>query len=458
MPSLGDLFGKGSAAEQLFVWNVVGQVVSALISPGVQALAQQVNDIAPTAQLSPAELATAVVRNYLDQPAAADSARRAGLENDKFATLVHLAGRAPAPGDLATALRRGIIPADGVGPDATSFAQGFAETDLGDKWAPVIKALAVQWPSPTAALDALLEGQIDEATAKELYQKFGGDLQYFDMLYNTQGTAPTPVQALEMANRGLIPWDGEGAGVVSFKQAFLEGPWRNKWEPVFRGLGEYLPPPRTITAMYHEGALTAQEATGYLVKHGLSAELAAKYVSGASGTKTATAKALTESQIIQLYELGVVTRDDAAALLKALKYSDHDLTLILELADLRRVLSALNSAVTRVHALYVGHKLDKTKSVQSLTDLGLSQPQVDAIMGRWDLEAAINVRALTESQIVAAYGYKIISQADAQTELEQIGYSPRDAWVLLSIKHKEALPDEPPPSRPDVPPLPAEGA
>jgi hypothetical protein len=55
-----------------------------------------------------------------------------------------------------------------------------------------------------------------------------------------------------MANRGIIPWSGSGPRSTSFEQAFLEGPWRNKWLGPFRKAAEYFPPPRTITAMYNE--------------------------------------------------------------------------------------------------------------------------------------------------------------------------------------------------------------
>ena len=75
-----------------------------------------------------------------------------------------------------------------------------------------------------------------------------------------------------MARRGIIPWDGEGAGVVSFRQAFLEGPWRNKWEPYFRSLADYIPPPRTVTAMVREGAMTDADALKWYRAAGLTQE------------------------------------------------------------------------------------------------------------------------------------------------------------------------------------------
>jgi hypothetical protein len=67
MPSLGDLFGKGSAAEQLLVWGVLNNVLSALLSPALTELTYLVNEAATLNELDPSQLATAVVRAYLDK-------------------------------------------------------------------------------------------------------------------------------------------------------------------------------------------------------------------------------------------------------------------------------------------------------------------------------------------------------------------------------------------------------
>ena len=441
---LKDAFGKNSAAYQLFVYQVMGQVVGAILGPTLELVAQEVNAIEPTAELSPADLANAVVQSYISQADAAHSAARSGLDAGKFGTLVDLAGDALAPDALAEALRRGLIPEGGRGAGSTSFEQGIAEGRLKNKWAGIVKELAVRWPTPADALDALLEGQISEADARSLYAKFGGDPQYFTMLYDTRGNAPTPVEALEMANRGIIPWTGTGPAATSFEQAFLEGPWRNKWEPAFRGVGEYLPPPRTITAMVRNGSLAQDVALSLLMKQGLTHDLAAAYIHDALNGKAETHRELTVAQLLDLYAAGLISADDAKTLLVALKYSADSADELLAYKDLQRAIAATRQAVSRVHTLYVNHKIDRANAGGALNSLAVPAPQIDQILRTWDIERGVNVKVLTEAQIVDAWKYDIIDQDEATAELVNIGYTPRDAWILLSVKNHGALQSAPP--------------
>lgn len=451
MAGMGDVFGQGSTARQLLEWSVLNQIIGAIAAPALTAITREVNERAAIQDIPLQAAAEAVVRNIIDVDTGLLIAHRMGFNDEQFRRLVALAGDAPAPQELAVALRRGLVEEAGVGAESTSFTQGIAEGRLADKWAPLIKELSVADPSPIDALDALLQGQIDEPTGKTLYARFGGNTEYFDMMFNTRGTAPTPSEALELANRGIIPWEGTGPDSVSYEQAFLEGPWRNKWLAPFRALGAYLPPPRTVTAMHTSGSLTDAQALDLLIKQGLTPDLAAAYISDSKSTKTGADRDLAKSDIIGLYAAGVINTEAATSFLEALKYSADEAAYILELADLRRAIAAVNLAVSRIHTLYVGHKIPRTVAVDSLALLKVPAGQVDQIIGTWDLEASVNVKLPTESQIVDAWFEQIIDQPTAERKLQEMGYSAHDAWLLLSLKQKEPLPDEPA----DLPPTPA---
>lgn len=443
MPGLGDLFGSGSIAEQMFVWGVLNQIITQVGSPFFASLAYLVNQAHPVMELSPADLAVMVVRNVRARDEAAAEAKRAGIDGDRFDQLVAIAGDAPGPDEIAVALRRGLIPEDGLGPDSISFRQGIAEGRLRNKWADTIKALAVQWPTPTDALDALLQGQIDQPTAHALYAKFGGNPDYFTMLFDTRGSAPTPNEAATMANRGIIPWEGTGPDSISFQQAFLEGPWRNKWLAPYRGLAEYLPPPRTVTAMLRSGGIPVALGTELLRKEGLSADLAAAYVADATHTKAATAKDLTESQIVALYQAKVIALAEAVTLLGKVGVTAHDADLILTAAGLRAEIAQVNSAISKVRSSVLARHISTAEAKTALTGLGVASAQADAMIRTWRIELDATPKTLTEAQIVAAWNIGIMAQATAQNELVALGYRPLDAWTLLSIKNGEALPNRP---------------
>lgn len=423
--------------EQLLLYNVVGSLVGAALGPYMVALTNEVNQLSPLVPLAPADLADAVIRNVMSPADAAKEASFAGVNADRFTTLTLLAGNAPDPTSLAVALRRGFI-------DAATYDRGIRQGRLRDEWADLVRQMAVQLPTPMDALAALVEAQLDEPTARTKFAQFGGDPAQFDWLLGTVGAGPSPLEAASMAHRGLIPWAGTGLGAVSFDQAVAEGHTRTKWTTAYRGLADYLPPPRTITAMHKEGVLTDAQAAKLLADHGVPADLLGAYLASATAQKLAKPKELAESTVLALYRDRLVARPAVATMLEALGYSAPEAEFILEVEDLRVSEAAMRAAVSRIHTLYTGHKIDQTAATSALAGLGVDATAAGELLTIWGLERAANVRTLSAAQIAEALGYGIVDQPTAIALLEADGYAPHDAWVLLSDHAKGPLPDEPP--------------
>jgi len=442
---LGKLFGRESAAGQLLMWSVLSALISAVLAPELELVQREVFKALPSTPLTPAQLADMVVRHIVSGADGASYARESGIAAADFQRMVESAGEGLGPADLAEALRRGIIPAEGTGPDAVSFEQGMAEAHTRDKWADTVRKLSVKEPSPIDPLEALLQGQLTEDVAKALYVRFGGDPEHFTWLFNSRGQAPTPVELLELANRGIIPWDGVGPDKVSYEQGFLEGPARNKWEGPFRALGEYVVPPRSITAMVRSGALDDAAALREFRKSGMTQEMAAAMLADAHHAKLAAPRDLAKGTIDQLYRDRLVSAEQATAMYRSLDYTDAEIPFLLQLQDMQRAVAAVNQAVGRVHTLYVSRHVSKQQAVDALGALAVPAAQQQDLLASWDIERAVNVKTLTAAEIASAHYYKIIDQDQALAQLVAIGYTPWRAWVLLSVRAHAKLPAQPSP-------------
>lgn len=394
--------------------------------------------------LSPADAASAVVRNFLASTEGRRIAAQSGVDSQTFDILVHLSGDAPGPEQLAEALRRGLIPATGRGAASTSFEQGIAEGRLADKWAKVIQGLAQRWPTPTDALGAALKGQISDAEGRHLYQLLGGDLEFYPWLLASIGDSPTPLEAGVLAARGIIAEHGTGPGVLSFDQAVKESRYRNKWGPAYRQLSRHLPPPSTVTAMLAHRAITTAEAHKYLADADMDAAAAAAYIAEAEYEATSDWRGLTEAAVLDLYVAHLIDRAQAATMLKALHVSAGAITRLLDYADQRYQLASVSRSVQRIASLYTGRKIGAAAAKSALLALKIPVHTVDEVMVEWQAQAAVNVRTLTPAQIIDAWYYKSIDQGEATAELQALGYTPYDAWVLLSNKAKGPLPGKPP--------------
>ena len=436
---------KWDSLTQIAMWQILAPMFGAAMGPFLNFLGNRMNSAFPDVQLTPSDLADSVVRGFIDEGTAAEVARRSGIGAEDFKTLISLAGNAPSPDNLAEALRRGLIPEDAGNAAGIGFKQGIEQGRLADKWIPVIKGLSIQNPTPADVLDAYLQGQTDQGTAEGLYKKFGGNPEYFTLMFNTRGSAPTPMEAVEMANRGAIPWSGKGAGVVSFEQAFLEGPWRNKWLDAYKKIAEFIPTGPEIRSMLSNGAITQAQATKWLGERGMTPEVAKAFLVESSHKKTAKTKELAQGTVEKLYSERLIPKAEAEGMLKALGYNEQEAGFVLDIVDLQREQHALSTAVNRVHTLYISHKIKRTDATAALNTLQVPAAQVAEIMDIWDLERGVNIKILTPAEITNAFHMSFISQAEAQAELEKIGYQPHDAWTLLSIKMKKKLPGEPAP-------------
>jgi hypothetical protein len=449
---LGGVFGEGSTARQLLVWQVLAQVIANLAAPAFTELAKLSNSAAPVMPLDVGVAAAAAARGHLSTDDARGYARQTGFDHPLVDIMTKVAQRAP---DLSMAFelhRRKAIPVGTADGGEVSLRGALTDAGIPAAWHDKVAELAVAVPDQSQVLTAWLTGQIEAAEATDRLKRAGMDPEWIPKAYAAEGEAPTPTQALELLNRGIIPERGHGIGVVSYEQAFLEGPWRNKWLSAFLELRNYLPPPRTVTAMYHGGQLSHALAAELLRKQGLSASLAEAYLSKAASAHTATEKHLAKSEITALFADKLMTRDQALAALVAIKYTEHDAHLILDLVAAKAKASQTNQAVSRVRALYSAGKLDDREAAALLRQLGVDAAQVTAVIATWRLTQSHQTRLLTAAQVEGAWHYGVIDTHSAMTLLQGMGYDEFDAWVALSVRNHGPLTDYPRPSSPFPPP------
>lgn len=402
------------------------------------------------ALLSPQAAAEAVVRGFLARGDGQAAAALSGVSAEQFQVMVQLAGDAPSPTELAVALRRGIIPLDSGNASVPGFLQGIREGRLADQWTPMLQALAQEWPTPTDALEARLVGQLTSDESKALYAKFGGDPEFWQLLFDTRGEAPTPLELGVLANRGDIPWDGLGAQVVSFNQGFHEGRWRDKWQEVYRKLAIYRPPESTIVLFLTHGIITDQEAADELAKLGMDAATIQRFIDEAHLEAYSDYRGATVGMVLDAYHEQIITTDQAMQILTDLHVAERAALIMIELKDMQRAFAAINNVVTRVRTLYAARKITLQTVNDTLATLGIAPTSIQDIVKAWQLENSISVKTLTAAEILDAWAEKILDTETTLTELENIGYTPFDAWVKLSIKAKGPV-GEPPAQGPAPP-------
>jgi hypothetical protein len=381
------------------------------------------------AVLSPDVAALAVLKGWMDQGEAALRAAESGVDAEDFQILLNVNGEPPGLMQLLEAYRRGII-------DEGRLHHGIRESRVRNEWVDVIEALRYTPPGYGTVLEGAVKGHLSEAEARRLVDEGGIDPQHYEWMYKATGNPPGAMEMLDLWNRGEITKER----VI---QALRQGHLANEYiEDVLKLKRELLPAGECVL-MVESGTWPKEKAVRYLMMRGYSPEDAADYAAAGSRAKIRDDWTLGKQIVQAQYQLGVISHADAVAALQPLGYEADEAEMIVQVAKLQRIVSQQSAAMDKVRSLYTGHSIDAAAARAALAAMHVPAEEIDDILRLWTLEREANVRHLTEAQIVSAFKTGLLDQAGAQARLEQIGYTPEDAWVLLSIAAKGPLPNRP---------------
>lgn len=367
--------------------------------------------------LSPADAAAAWARSELTPEQTDTVGAKSGVSKEDMKVLRALAGMPPSPEELLFAWRRGII-------QESDVDRGIIQGPIRNEWIPVIKAL--QWLplSPDEAANAVNQGHLTLDVARERAKETGVKPEDFDVIVANAGIPPGPQEALDWVNRGIL-------SEVGFREAFLESRIKNKYIDLYLQSRFTIMPPETIRLMYSRGAMTKEDALHRLQQRGYTADDAAIIIDGASAEKTAGSRDLTVSQVLSLRAEGLISSDDALAMLQAAGYDAEEAVWVTQLADLRRVARFVTAAVNRTKASYIAGRIDEIEAGGVIDALGLPAEYKDDAFQLWDLERSTVTKGLTVAQITAAIKKGFMSEADGLSRLIGQGYAEDDARILL---------------------------
>jgi hypothetical protein len=453
---LGGLIGGSSVITQLFIWQVMAQVLGVLDAPFLQEAANKVNAAHPLVPSSPPDLAEFVVKNIRTEIEAALEAAMAGENSERFHHRVLNTGEPPGLEQVMEWSRRGFLPWSGDTPGVPSVENAIRTSRIYDYWIPVIQQAQFLPISVADAINAWVRGQVSETTALKYAYQGGIKEEEARILFHTNGRPASPLEALDLVRRGVIPLNGRGPDVVSFEQAIYEGDLKDKWEKPMEALRTRFPSVFQIKNAQASGGISAATAAKYYALEGIPEDLAVGLVHAASGDKLAGSKHLAQGVVEALYTDKFIDHAAAVGYLVDLGYDAHEAEFILDVVDYKLVAETETAAITKTKNAYLARHIDHEQARIVLEALGVPQSRQQQLMVLWEDERGATVRVLTEGQIVSAVYYGVANADWAMTRLQGLGYSAVDAWVAISVRMHGPIPN-PPLGAPAPPPPPTPG-
>lgn len=450
LPLLGteaqeDFFGgSGSNGLETFFVNLAASIAAIFAIFGGVAQIQsreildEFNAVRQSQLLSPADLADMVERNILCEEDGAQEAAGSGVNATRFHNMVLDAGEPPGPVQMLELLRRDLIEGD-------RFAQAIAYSRVKTDYIPDLLKLVYQTMSAADAVNLFVKGvpvtpgdfttqgldppdttdpdELRNQFAAAMFRRAGGLPSQWDLLKTGAGDSVGVVHATQLLHHGLINQD-----------QWTEIVGRSRVNPIFyyavamsdrRWLGNY-----QLGEVVAADPSLLEWGITQMIENGYPADQARYYIEAKAGGSAAKAKNATEAAVIEQYEVGSLTADQAKAELKTLGYTDAAQGIILAAADARLQLSIHNSAIGRVRSAYLAGHIDLAKARTELTNLNITDERIGWYLAAWQVEVDTRTRTLTEGQIGSLARKGRIGHDAAVAKWEAMGFSAEDADLL----------------------------
>lgn len=393
-------------------------LISAIMSAPAASLAQASFHNNPSVQLSPAEVALAVLRDNLGAIDPYLEASYSGVDRPRLDVLIKNTGEPPGLAQLLEAFRRGII-------DRARLEHGIRQSRVRNEWIDVVEALRYAPPSIGEIMAGRVQNHLPDAKARELAEDTGLAPEHFDWLHETHGRPPGTQELIQLLNRGLVTED-------FVRAAIRESDIKNKYIDPILQTRVYLPPVRSIPAMLRHGTLTDARARELLASHGVRPEDIDVYVEEGHVQRSGTVRELTQAQVVRLYTARMITRATALVKLSALRFHDDDANLLLDFADDARREQLTNAAIRKIGTLYVGRKIERVDAINALSTAGVPTEAQHDLLAVWDIERDVNVHTPTIANVLHAYRQELVTPAYVHDALVRLGVDQADMRIVVA--------------------------
>lgn len=374
--------------------------------------------------LAPADLANARQQGFESDLDLDLEAKHLGLTPNRLELLHKLAGLPPGIETALEMWRRNII-------GESEFAEIVRTGHTKTKWTKQLERLKDRILTADTWARLRLKGWATQSEAAAGGALDGYSAELMDKLYLSMGRPPSPTQMWSAWARGAPSPDGGAVTEADFAKAIKESDIRPEWAPMLWAIRYVYPSLFQMRQLVSSKVLDRPTALDILHKERYPDDLAAKMVDGWLKGGAAGAKELTVAELEDELDGGYITATDFRLALKDLGYDPAHTELLVHLSDARRVKTYRNLATSKIRSLYVAHKIGRPAAIADLDALGIAAEAQAQLLKFWDVERDATRAQLTASQIQTAYRRELLDQATAVTELEDRGYAPGDALLLL---------------------------
>lgn len=321
-----------------------------------------------------------------------DSMKKLGLHDKLIPLYLELARRIPNTGEIIAGRWRGEI-SDAEFADLLK-RQGYNQDSID-----LYKELSKQLPPLSDLIHMLVRDAFNDSAAStygydedfpqeinEFFAKQGYDPDWAKRYWRSHWNLPSPTQGYEMLHRGLIDLaDLDTLLKISDYPPF----WRDKLRDISYNVMTRVDVRRLLQAGLIDEAKTLEtyKRMGYTPE---DAELLTQFaVMGI----TQEERDLTKTDVLNLYEEGLIDRSETAGNLVKMGYDSAEAENILKLSDVNIAKATRTDLVSFTKEKFLAKQIDENTARSELSQIGLKSQSVDRYLLNWnratEIEAAL---------------------------------------------------------------------
>jgi len=340
----------------------------------------------------PATLAFMRRIGIMSQEGYIDAMQKLGLHDKLIPLYDELSRNMPTSGELMAGLWRGVY-------TESQYKELLKRTGADPKDVDLYMELTKNVPPLSDLLLMMRREAFDEnisnkygyeedypAAIEPFFKQNGYDPKFAKLYYRAGWTVPSPSMGYEMLHRGLID---ETVLDDVLKIADYPPYWREKLMKL-----SYANYTRVdIRRMYQAGVLNEGEVLEAYKQIGYPPDRAQKLTDFTTAQVSQEEKDLTKTDVLNLYEEGVIDRGTTGDNLVKMGYDSDEAEAILKLSDVSIAKAARTDLINYVKERFLANMIEEGQARTELTAMGLKVQSVDRYVMNWqrstEVEAAI---------------------------------------------------------------------
>ena len=450
--------GKYGIATAIGWWmgNALFQTANPIFLP----LQHGVANLAQTDVFDPQTAAQLQAKGIIDDAYGRSDAAGGNLSGDRYDMLVDAQLQRPGLVTLLDLWNRGYI-------HERDVDLALARDGTPTWWHGPLKQLRYNLLSPADLALANLRGIMSDQEMTDYAAKVGARPEEMRILIGNTGEPPGLMQLLEAYRRNFIDQDTLQRGIRQSRVrdewiptierlryspmsiadairavvenyltdaegkdiAMQNGLMPDHWEPMKESWGRPLSH-LEMMSLYHRGQVTLDQVRQAMRE----SDLKDKYIDPAIELGR---RLVPERQIVMMLERAVIGKDVAMEMLREYGYNDTDAERLMQLGVAQHVAHAKNLTRTDIVNLYSDSLLSKAEANKHLVELGYTAADADYILTLAGVKAKAKALAQIQKGIQAEYRAHNVTKAQAIDQLQHAGMDHPQATALVDLWQHE---------------------